>query len=280
MNFFTIIIAFIIFLTPLNSLAQDNTDGISVFFINVGKADSAIIFVEDKTILVDTGTKDSYDQLENALELFDITHLDAVIITHLHNDHIGGLKKLCKNKDVEIDALYAPKYYYNEVKAEDHPVYKASIKYDIPLNFLETGSKLTFGNAILDVIAPQAADFEDENNNSIVFYLTLGDASLLMTGDADNLKQLSLSGLVRNCDLMKVSHHGEDGSAPIIFLKQTLPRVSVISTNTEEEKDTPDPEVLFNLYKIGTQVYQTQDAAKGILVEIASNSNIKISKLD
>ena len=46
---------------------------LTVYVINVGKADAAQFFLDDQRFLVDTGTKDSYDQLERVLEAYGVT---------------------------------------------------------------------------------------------------------------------------------------------------------------------------------------------------------------
>lgn len=75
-------------------------------FINVGKADAALLVLGEKRYLVDTGSKDSYDQLERALTACGVECLDGVIITHTDKDHVGGLKKLLKS-DIAVNAVYA-----------------------------------------------------------------------------------------------------------------------------------------------------------------------------
>ena len=79
---------------------------VQALFINVGKADAALFFLDDQRFLVDTGTKDSYDQLERVLEAYGVTRLNGVVITHTDKDHVGGLKKLLKS-DIAVDRVYA-----------------------------------------------------------------------------------------------------------------------------------------------------------------------------
>ena len=99
---------------------------VQALFINVGKADAALFLLGDQRFLVDTGTKDSYDQLERVLEAYGVQRLDGVLITHTDKDHVGGLKKLLKS-DIAVDRVYAGTLH-SEKSLEDHPVYEAAEK--------------------------------------------------------------------------------------------------------------------------------------------------------
>ena len=65
---------------------------VQAMFLNVGKADAALLALGDRRYLVDTGTKESAETLLRALAYFQVTHLDGVLITHTDADHVGGLK--------------------------------------------------------------------------------------------------------------------------------------------------------------------------------------------
>ena len=81
------------FLMPEQPILAEESD-YRALFINVGKADAILLMLGEERYLVDTGTKDTYDQLENVLGLYGVSKLDAVFITHTDKDHVGGLKKL------------------------------------------------------------------------------------------------------------------------------------------------------------------------------------------
>lgn len=237
-------------------------------FINVGKADAALFFLDDARFLIDTGTKDSLDQLLRVLEAYDVSHLDGVLVTHTDKDHAGGLKKLLKN-GIQVDKLYAGTIH-SEESLDDHRVYEASEKYDVPLTWLSAGQELTIGSAVLQVLGPLTQDSENENNNSLVIRMETPDGSLLLTGDMelDEEDQLRTAGLFAPADVLKVPHHGKDDATSRVFALMIQPQWAVISTNTDEEPDTPDATVLSYLQQAGASIAVTQEAEVGVMITL------------
>ena len=88
---------------------------LSLYAINVGKADALLLRSGSTAYLIDTGTEDSYPDLEKSLQAEGVTHLDGVILTHTHKDHAGGLEYLLAS-DIEIDQVYASGYYNKKEK--------------------------------------------------------------------------------------------------------------------------------------------------------------------
>ena len=68
--------------------------------------------------------------------------------------------------------------------------------------------------------------------------------------------------------MLKVGNHGENDATSEALLKAVNPEIAIISTNTAEEPDTPDPKVLALLRYSGAKVFQTQEAQSGVLVTI------------
>jgi len=233
--------------------------------INVRKADAHLLRCGDTAYLIDTGTSDSIDQLVAVLHGQGITRLDGVILTHTHKDHAGGLKKLLKS-DIAVDRIYASAYYNTD--EEDHPAVKALKKNDGEITWLSGGDTLPFGEGILRVVGPIAQDPDKENNNSLVLLASAGGGTLLLTGDMEFPEEASLiqAGVMPQADVIKIGNHGEDDATSTDLIRTVNPSLAVISTNTEDEPDTPSPRVIQLLETWNVKVLQTQDTENGVLI--------------
>ena len=255
-------------LLTLGACARAETE-VSALFINVGKADAALYLLGDQRFLIDTGTKDSYDQLERVLEAYGVQRLDGVLITHTDKDHVGGLKKLLKS-GIAVDALYAGTLH-SEKSLEDHPVYEAAEKYDVPLTWLSAGDVIDLGNGCtFQVLGPLSQDDEDENNNSLVLRLLTPQGDMLLTGDMELEEENELieAGLISQAAVLKVAHHGRDDTTSRQFALLVRPQWAVISTSTAERPDTPSAKVLSYLRDARASVAVTQEAQVGTLITL------------
>ena len=86
-------------------------------FIDVGQGDCILIQVNNKNLLIDSGTSDSKSKVIRYLKNNNITKLDYVIATHPHDDHIGGMASVIKT--FKVGEFYAPKATSNSQSFED-----------------------------------------------------------------------------------------------------------------------------------------------------------------
>lgn len=246
---------------------------VAALFINVGKADAALLFLGDGRYLVDTGKSGGYEQLALALSVYGVDHLDGVLITHTDKDHVGGLKKLLKN-GVTVDMIYAGTLH-SEESTEEHPAYKAAEKYDVPLTWLNAGDELDWGEGFTArVLGPLTLDPTNENNNSLVVDLVTPQGNMLLTGDMELEEEGELleAGLIPQAAVLKVGHHGDGDATSRELVQAVKPQWSIISTSTADEPDTPDGDVLATLWAAKSGVAVTQDAGLGILVKLSGGT--------
>ena len=158
------------------------------------------------------------------------------------------------------------------LKKEDgkHPVEKAARKTDYEIHYLAAGDTLPLDGGKLTVIGPLELNEDAENNNSLVILAEGGGGSILLTGDMEFPEEDSLlkAGLIPHADVLKVGNHGEGDATSNAFVNAVQPSLAVISTNTEDEPDTPDPRVLKLLNDSNIPVLITQDAEEGVLVTL------------
>lgn len=249
--------------------AAGTGEEMSLYVLNVGKADSMILRSGENIYLIDTGRGRTMDVTESALKEEGITHLDAVIITHMDSDHVGGLKKLLKS-DVTLDHIYVPAYYLQEEKDKENPAIKAAEKQGRETEILEAGQTLPLGDGKITVLGPISPATDKEDNNSLVLLAEAAGGSILLGGDMEFPEEATLlrAGVIPRADVLKVPNHGDGDATSEEFLRAVQPKIAVISTSTEEKETTPDPRIMELLEQMNVETYQTQDSRTGVLVTL------------
>lgn len=237
--------------------------------LNVGKADCLLLFVQDKTYLIDAGWERTYGTLQEALKQYGVTRLDGVFLTHCHKDHEGGLMRLAKSS-LPVDAWYASSIYY-DVKDGQHPLVLAAAERNTEPVWLNAGDEIKISDtAFIRVLGPIVQDTENENNNSMVLYVESPDGTMLLAADMKQEEENTLleAGVVPSANVLKVGHHGDSGASSDWFVRTVKPELAIISTSTKEEFDTPAASVLKRLSLHGATAVVTQDFTYGIYVTL------------
>ena len=236
--------------------------------VNVGKADCHLLFLGDETYLIDTGTWQSWGQVSAALRAYGVDRLDAVFLTHTDKDHAGGLPALIQSP-VEVGAWYASAFYC-EVTEEKHPMNLVRELRGQEAVFLKAGDSLPLGGGRLRVLGPIRYFDDKENNNSLVLLAETGNGSVLLTGDMEIPEEelLLAAGALSPVTVLKVGHHAEGDATSEVFARTVKPKAAVISTNSEEEPDTPSGRVVKLLKAVGAQLVTTQSTSGAVHVTV------------
>ncbi|MBE3572413.1 MAG: MBL fold metallo-hydrolase [Moorella humiferrea] len=274
------LLAFILFLTACSSGgtvgAPPPGDGreLKVHFIDVGQADSILIQTPaGKAILIDGGNNDDGIKVVNYIKSQGVKELAAVVATHPHEDHIGGLDSVIK--EIPVAAVYMPNAvtttrtfedFINAVKASGATRIRArgGVKMDIP------GLSVEF-------LAPNSNSYDELNNYSAVLKIAYGNTAFLFTGDAETVSEEEMlsAGYNLKADVLKVGHHGSASSTAAAFLKAVAPKYAVISVGKGNDYGHPDPRVLERLQRAGVKIYRTDEHGTVIIVSDGRNITIK-----
>lgn len=246
-------------LSPADTVSDySSVSGLTVEVVDVGQADCILAYTGDDAMLVDAGNNEDGDLVVDYLQSMGIEHLDYAIGTHAHEDHIGGL-------DDVIDA-FAIDYIMLPLTPSDSATY-ASVLAAANRSYAEQiapaeGYTFSLGDAVCTVLCCEAADDEDDlNQSSIVIRLDYGDVSFMFTGDTEtpNEEVMLQSGLDLDVDILKVAHHGSYTSSSPEFLKAVSPEVAIISCGEGNDYGHPHDVTLENLETEDAAIYRTDE---------------------
>ena len=215
-----------------------------ITFIDVGKGDSILIQFPGKgTMLIDGGSggiEGTVDMGKAVVGPFLWNHgvrkLDAVAVTHLHEDHLGGLIYVLNNFNVGcvIDNgayLVGDRTLYDKYRG----IIKRRKIRRIILN--EPDGLTGFGAVkVLALNPPKSEEIEDSNDNSIVLKIIYRNFSALMCADvtSKNMRHMIENSEILKSDIIKIPHHGGSlgqGRDVELFLNLVDAKASIISVN-------------------------------------------------
>ena len=190
-------------------------------FIDVGQGDSTLVLTEDSAILIDAGPGKSADStLEYVRKHTD--SIDYFILTHPHEDHIGGADEildtiLVKNvilSDATTDTV-AFTNLLDSIEGSNANVIEA-----------KAGEEYTLGEIEFTILSPLSS-FTNLNDYSVVTRIEYGETAVIVTGDVENHSE----GLIcekylpaeLRADIYRVSHHGSSTSNSKEFMRLVDP---------------------------------------------------------
>lgn len=247
----------------------------TVFFIDVGQGDAALIITaEKKTILVDTGgLRGNFNTGERIilpfLRYLGINKLDVLTLSHGHHDHAGGAAAVVRS--IPIGCILLPQ----EEPSQDVSAMLNVVKDKSQIKQLASGQQYNLGSCKIDIIEATPASSLEENHNenesSAIIKIIDNDKSIIFTGDATAEEEIAAAAGPIKADVLKVSHHGAKTSSAYEFLQAIHPGLAVISVGADNKFGHPAPETLEKLQAIGTRVLRTDQAGNIKVVFDGSN---------
>lgn len=173
-----------------------------------------------------------------------IRRLEAMVLTHLHEDHAGGAPFLIRSfRPRDLWTGYTP----------DHPVWK-NLERELReggtrVHTAQEGSRWNWGGVQVRALAPspeQRWRGKPANNDSLVLLLGYGRRRILLTGDAERGvgDRLAEDGLLERVDVLKMPHHGAKSALSRRMLEATKPALALISAGWQNSFGFPHAETL------------------------------------
>ena len=247
------VVKFLIVLIMFTSSAV--ASGFEVHFLDVGQGDAAVLCCDGEYAMIDGGSANQssfiYSYLRNNL---NIKHLKYVFASHPHEDHVGGLSAALNACSVE--RIFSPVASYESDAFEAFSKY-ASIQgktIEVPAN----GDVFELGSAVIKVLS-NGIDSGAENNWSLILQVMYGHLSFLFTGDAEaEVENILVQNNVNIASqVLKVPHHGSEGSSSREFIAAVAPEIAIISVGNNNQYDHPSDWVVSDLCLTGCKVYRT-----------------------
>jgi competence protein ComEC len=226
-----------------------------VTFIDVGQGDSELIQLGENAILIDSGESEDKQKVIDTLEAAGVQKLDYVIATHPHADHMGSMSAVIDQFAVEH--VLMPNRTATTVAFEK--LLKSIQTKGLRIERPQPGAVITAGGIQLTIIAPNAGNYADTNDFSIVCKLVYGQTSFLFTGDAEAISEREIleKGYDISADVLKAGHHGSSSSTTPEFLAAVQPGTAVISCGAGNTYGHPHRETMESFEKANVTVYRT-----------------------
>ena len=258
----------------------NQSSSFSIQFIDVGQGDSALIECDGRYMLIDGGDTSAGDKVYNVLEEKGIQHLDILVMSHLHTDHIGGLAKaLTYASSIDL-TLSNSNYSDNEAfRKVEHELGINGSSITIP----SVGQKYQLGSSTVEVIDASA----EEANDSLVLLITYGKTKFLFTGDIEENAQTRISDRYENendkaykIDLIKMPHHGSYTGTLYRFLRTFTPEYAILSVGKDNPYGHPHEETLDKLDSMtwSSKVYRTDENGDIIVKSDGKTLSVTTSK--
>jgi competence protein ComEC len=238
--------------------------------IDVGQGDSLFVaFPDGHLMLVDGGGlaamghkhEPKLDVGEDVVSPWlwsrSIRHLDVIVATHAHEDHVLGLHAVIDN--------FHPRELWTGASPSS-PVQDALLAHarraGMLIHPMHAGETFRFGETRGLALAPVIDYIPAEtpgNNDSLVLRLEYGRRSFVLAGDMESPVEYRLveDGALQHCDVLKVGHHGSKTSSTEPFLDAVHPAFGLISDGVDNLFHHPHQQVLDRLAAHHIEVFRT-----------------------
>jgi competence protein ComEC len=246
-----------------------------VHLIDVGQGAATLVEFSCAAVLIDTGGEagpgfDSTARLIAYLDGFFARRLDlhrtlaALVITHPHIDHARGALEVWRRyrvRNVVSDGLTSSSGGRQEralmaaadaagagdARINAHGIPAAGLRDEVidPVACADGDPDLRvlWGAVELADVGWSQRAFKNVNNESVVVKITLGAASLLVTGD---LEEAGLAALLKKyagtatlrADVLEVGHHGSSNATSRALLAAVAPRIALIAVGAASREAT------------------------------------------
>ena len=248
---------------------------LTVTALRVGKADAIVVLSGSHALIIDAGEEEDGQEVLDFLRNQKIRAVDAMIITHFDQDHVGGAETLLEQ--IPVNTVYVPDYEGTHTEYQDFLA--AADAAGISLTRLQEAVSFRFGDADILIEPPdsyeipaEAADYD--NNFSLIITIVHGQNRLVFMGDAEKqeIRQWLTHDSAQPCDFLKVPHHGIYNGALRELFPTLSPEYAVICSSKKNPAETKTLELL---RMTCPNIFETKD---GNILAISDGQKLEVSQ--
>ena len=234
--------------------SQREKPELTVSVIDVGQGACTLLEQGNAAVMVDCGGINTLTNAGETAAVYTLSRgrgeLSALILTHLHRDHVNGVEKLMSM--VRVRRLYLPR---NQDGEYERAILAAAKRHRTTVIYVEEELLLTAQELTLHLSPPSPIE---QDEPSLFVRASYGDFDVLITGDADAAAERRYLQLTdaENIELLLVGHHGSATSTDEKLLDAIRPDVAVISVGYNTYGH-PKEIILQRLQSRGITVYRT-----------------------
>lgn len=229
---------------------------INTHFLDCGQADSIFVELPDgKCMLIDAAESSFGKALEKYIREKGYSHIDYVVATHPHSDHIGGMAHILNS--FTVGTFYMPEIIHTTKTFEN--MLDALSKNGCKCEYISQGYIIEDESYDIAVLSPQKKEYIRMNDYSAVIKLCYKNTQILFSADAELTAEQEMlrANLDLKADILKVGHHGSFSSTMENYLDAVSPSDAVISVGKNNSYGFPDEIVLRQLEERGIKVHRT-----------------------
>lgn len=232
---------------------------------DVGQGDGLVLSSgPGRAVLVDVGPEDG--GIDGCLDRLGVRTLDAVVLTHFHDDHMGDLEAAVDGREVG-QILVTPE---PDPEWAARQVTEIAAARSIPVRTVGAGDRFELGEVTTTAWWPgrTVAGGSAANNASIVLHVEVGEISALLLGDieqeAGHALRLALprdpamAAAAADLDVLKMPHHGSSNRDDE-FMDEVAAPVALISVGADNTYGHPTPSALTWARQHGSRVLRTDE---------------------